>query len=187
MHRGVAGDGRRTQLGACTIGVDILCNGGTQLAETATLKVGDEAPDFELPMSPTGEKFRLSDYRGKNAVVINFVPAAFSPVCSNQLPVIEQKRKEFETQGAIPVVISCDNAWSLAAWKKELAINFPVLSDFNPHGEVARKYGVLIEGRGIANRVVIVVDKEGKVAWIQPTEKITDIPDYDPVVACAKG
>lgn len=108
------------------------------MAETATLKVGDEAPDFELPMSPTGEKFKLSDYRGKNAVIINFVPAAFSPVCSNQLPLIE-------------------------------------------------KNGVLIESRGIANRVVIVVDKHGKVAWIQPTEKITDIPDYDPVVACAKG
>ncbi|PFG75219.1 redoxin domain-containing protein [Tepidiforma thermophila] len=157
------------------------------MAETATLKVGDEAPDFELPMSPAGEKFRLSDYRGKNAVIINFVPAAFSPVCSNQLPLIEQKRKEFEAQGAIPVVISSDGPWAQAAWKKELGVDFPILSDFNPLGETARKYGVLIEGRGIANRVVIVVDKNGKVAWIQPTEKITDIPDYDPVVACAKG
>lgn len=138
-------------------------------------------------MSPTGEKFRLSDYRGKNAVIINFVPAAFSPVCSNQLPLIEQKRKEFEEQGAIPVVISSDGPWAQAAWKKELGVDFPILSDFYPLGETARKYGVLIESRGIANRVVIVVDRQGKVAWIQPTEKITDIPDYDPVVACAKA
>lgn len=157
------------------------------MAETATLKVGDEAPDFELPASPTGEKFRLSDYRGKQAVVINFVPAAFSPVCSNQLPLIEQKRKEFEAQDALPVVISCDGPWALAAWKQQLGVDYPVLSDFNPHGETARKYGVLIEGRGIANRVVIVVGKDGRVAWIQPTEKITDIPDYDPVVACSKA
>lgn len=157
------------------------------MSETATLKVGDEAPDFELPADPTGTKFKLSDYRGKNAVIINFVPAAFSPVCSNQLPLVEQKAKEFEAQGAIPVAISSDGPWALKAWKEQLGVSFPVLSDFNPLGETAKKYGVLIEGRGIANRVVIVVGKDGKVAWIQPSEKITEIPDYDPVLACAKG
>jgi peroxiredoxin len=156
------------------------------VSDTATLKVGDDAPDFELPSSPTGDKFKLSDYAGKNAVIINFVPAAFSPVCSNQLPLIEKKREEFAGQGAIPVVISSDGAWSQAAWKKELGVDFPILSDFFPLGETARKYGVAIEPRMIANRVVIVVDKHGKVAWIQPTEKITDIPDYDPVLACSK-
>ena len=156
------------------------------MAETATLKVGDDAPDFELPSNPTGEKFKLSDQKGKNAVVINFVPAAFSPVCSKQLPVIEQKRKEFEGQGAILVVISSDGAWTQAAWKKELGVDFPVLSDFFPLGDTAKRYGVAIEPRMVANRVVVVVDKNGKVAWIQPTEKITDIPDYDPVLACSK-
>src|SRR4029079_5816753 len=83
--------------------------GGECKAETETLKVGDTAPDFELPASPMGEKFKLSDYRGTNAVILNFVPSAFSGVCSGQLPVIEEKRKEFEAQAAIPVVISCDN------------------------------------------------------------------------------
>lgn len=150
------------------------------------LKVGDEAPDFELPSSPLGDKFKLSDYRGKNAVVINFVPAAFSGACSTQLPIIEQKRAEFETQGAIPVVISSDNAWSQKAWKEQLGVNFPILSDFKPQGDTAGKYGVLIEARGIANRVVFVVGKDGKIAWVQPTEKITDIPDYDPVMVCSK-
>lgn len=157
------------------------------MAETATLKVGDDAPDFELPASPTGDKFKLSDQRGQSAVIINFVPAAFSPVCSNQLPIIEAKRKEFEAQDAIPVVISTDGVWPLDAWKKQTGVNYPVLSDSFPQGETAKKYGVLIEGRGLANRVVIVVDKNGKVAWIQPTEKIVDLPDYDPVLACAKG
>lgn len=156
------------------------------MSETATLKVGDEAPDFELPSSPTGDKFKLSDYKGKNAVVINFVPAAFSPACSNQLPLIEQKRSEFESQGAIPVVISSDGAWTQAAWKKELGVEFPILSDFFPLGDTARKYGVVIEPRGVANRVVVVVGKDGRVAWIQPTEKITDMPDYDPVLSCSK-
>ncbi len=156
------------------------------MSETATLKVGDEAPDFELPATPTGEKFKLSDYRGKNAVIINFVPAAFSPACSNQMPLIQQKAQEFAAQEAIPVVISSDGAWTQAAWKKELGLDFPVLSDFFPLGDTARKYGVVIEPRGIANRVVVVVDKHGKVAWVQPTEKITDMPDYDPVLSCAK-
>ena len=156
------------------------------MSETTTLKVGDDAPDFELPSSPTGDKFKLSDYKGKNAVIINFVPAAFSPVCSNQLPLIDQKKSEFAGQGAIPVAISSDGAWSQAAWKKELGVDFPILSDFFPLGDTARKYGVVIEPRGIANRVVVVVGKDGKVAWIQPTEKITDIPDYDPVMACSK-
>jgi peroxiredoxin len=157
------------------------------MAETATLKVGDEAPDFELPSAPFGEKFKLSDYRGKNAVVINFAPAAFSTVCSTQADLLEQKRAEFEAQDAIPVMITCDNAWSLQAWKKQAGLNFPLLSDFNPHGATAAAYGVLIEGRGVANRVVVVVDKQGKVAWIQPAPKVAELPDYDPVMSCAKG
>ncbi len=157
------------------------------MAETATLKVGDEAPDFELPSNPTGDKFKLSDQRGKNAVIINFVPAAFSPACSNQMPLIAQKQQEFAAQGAIPVVISSDGAWTQAAWKKELGVDFPILSDFFPLADTAKKYGVAIEPRMVANRVVVVVGKDGKVAWIQPTEKITDMPDYDPVLSCPKG
>lgn len=156
------------------------------MSETTTLKVGDEAPDFELPSSPTGEKFKLSDYKGKNAVIINFVPFAFSPPCSNQLPLIEQKRSEFAEQGAVPVVISTDGAWAQAAWKKELGVDFPILSDYNPLGETAKKYGAFIDQRMVANRVVVVVNKQGKVAWIQPVEKLGEIPDYDPVMSCPK-
>ncbi|MFN0095179.1 MAG: redoxin domain-containing protein [Dehalococcoidia bacterium] len=157
------------------------------MAETATLKVGDTAPDFDLVSdAATREKFKLSDQKGKSAVIINFVPAAFSPVCSNQLPIIEAKQAEFASQGAIPVAISCDNAWSLKAWKDATKVTYPVLSDFEPKGAVSKAYGVYIEAAGLANRVVVVVGKDGKVAWIQPTAKITDIPDYDPVLACEK-
>ena len=62
-----------------------------------------------------------------------------------------------------------------------------MLSDFNPVGQTAKNYGVLIDGRNIANRVVVVVGKDGNVAWIQPSEKITELLDYDPVFACDKG
>ena len=156
------------------------------MSETATLKVGDDAPDAELPSRPTGDKFKLSDARGKNPVVINFVPAAFSPACSNQLPLIEQKTAEFASQGAVPVVISSDGAWTQAAWKKELGVSMDILSDFIPLGATAKAYGVAIEPRMVANRVVVVVDEHGKVAGIQPAAKITDMPDYDPVMACSK-
>jgi peroxiredoxin (alkyl hydroperoxide reductase subunit C) len=157
------------------------------MSETATLKVGDEAPDFELITDPmTREKFKLSDYKGKNAVVINFVPAAFSGVCSNQGTLLEQKKDEFASQDALPVIVSVDNAWSQKAWKEKMGFSFPVLADFHPKGAVAQQYGVFIDQAGVANRVVVVVGKDGKVAWIQPSEKITEVPDYDPVMSCDK-
>lgn len=157
------------------------------MAETATLKVGDEAPDFELPASPSGDKFKLSDQRGKSAVVINFVPFAFSGACTPQLKLVEEKRAEFGSQGAIPVAISCDNTFAQAAWKKEMGIDFPILSDFHPHGAVSQQYGVFLAERGVSNRVVVVVGKDGKVAWIQPSAKLGELPDYDPVMTCPKG
>lgn len=102
------------------------------MSETATLKVGDEAPDFELPSNPMCEKFKLSDLRGKNAVIINFVPAVFSTICSAQAPIIEQKRVEFESQGAIPVAISSDGPWAQQAWREQLGLNYPVSATSTP-------------------------------------------------------
>ncbi len=153
------------------------------MADTATLKVGDTAPDFELPQNPTGtpEPFKLSDYRG-STVVINFLPAAFSPVCSNQLPIIEEKLGEIDD--AVTVVISTDNSWTLQAWRKQAGVNYPVLSDFNPLGATAEAYDVLLEGMNMANRVVVVVDPEGKVAHIETAPQVIELPDYGPVLAC---
>jgi len=150
------------------------------------LRVGDEAPDFDLPSSPTGDRFKLSDHRGRNAVIVNFTPAAFSPICSNQLPQIERLRSQFQAQDAVPIVITNDGAWAQKAWKEELGISFPVLSDFFPQGAVARSYGVLIEARGIANRAVFVVGKDGRIAYAHVPATPADLPDYDPVLACTK-
>ncbi len=156
------------------------------MAETATLKVGDEAPDFELPSTPTGGgTFRLSEHRGTSAVVINFVPAAFSPVCSNQLPIIEEKLGSGDA--AVTVAISTDNTWTLQAWREQTGVSYPVLSDFNPIGETAGKYGVLLEGMNMANRVVVVVGKDGRVAHIEVAPQVVELPDYDPVMACLSG
>ena len=155
------------------------------MTETATLKVGDEAPDFELPSHPvSGETFRLGDHRGQRAVVINFVPAAFSPVCTDQLGLITERLAEGE---AATVVVSSDNTWTLQAWKEATGVAVPLLSDFNPVGETADKYGVRIEGTNMANRVVVVVDREGKVAHIEKAPEVVRLPDYGPVVACLRG
>ena len=155
------------------------------MSETSTLKVGDAAPDFELPTDPMGgAPFKLSDHRG-STVVINFVPAAFSPVCSNQLPIIEEKLGSLE--GAVAVAISTDNTWTLKAWREQTGVSYPVLSDFNPIGETATAYGVLLPGMNMANRVVVVVDGDGNVAHIETAPQVVQLPDYDPVMACVSG
>ena len=152
------------------------------MSETATLKVGDEAPDFELPSKPRGEEpFKLSDHRG-STVVINFVPAAFSPTCSNQLPIIEEKLAGLDD--TVTVGISTDNGWSQKAWAEQTGVSYPLLSDFNPLGATASAYGVFLEESNIANRVVIVVDADGKVAHIETAPDVPELPDYDPVMVC---
>jgi peroxiredoxin len=132
---------------------------------TATLKVGDHAPDFRLP-SLSGEKIELSGFRGKNNVVISFVPAAWTPVCSQQWPGYNIAEDIFRENDAVLLGISVDNIPSLYAWTKEMGkLWFPVLSDFWPHGEVASKYGVL-RSDGTAERALFIVDKKGVLRYV---------------------
>jgi peroxiredoxin len=127
-----------------------------------TLKVGDSAPDFTLP-STVGEKVSLSDYRGKKTVLLIFYPLDFSPVCS-----VENKQcaEMLPTAGAEDVAvlgISVDSLWSHRAFAEKNGISYPLLADFHPKGEVARKYGVFLEEKGLAARTAFVVGKDGKV------------------------
>jgi len=129
------------------------------------LKAGMKAPDFTLP-SVTGEKVSLSQFRGKNNVVISFVPAAWTPVCSDQWPGYNIARNIFEKNNAVLIGITVDNIPTLYAWTKEMGeLWFPVLSDFWPHGAVAKKYGVL-RSNGITERALFVVDKKGVIRYI---------------------
>ncbi|MGO9375432.1 MAG: redoxin domain-containing protein, partial [Syntrophobacteraceae bacterium] len=105
------------------------------------LKEGDRAPDFTLP-SLSGEPVTLSGFAGKKNVVLSFVPAAWTPVCSDQWPGYNVLRAMFEAKNAVMLGITVDNIPTLFAWTTEMGgVWFPVLSDFWPHGEVARKYG----------------------------------------------
>jgi len=150
--------------------------------QTETLKVGDKAPEIQL--KATGRKdFKLSDQRGKN-VVLNFFPAAFSTVCSNQMTDIQSAKAQFG-EDAVVVGISVDGTWALEAFAKQMDIDFPLLSDFYPHGAVAQAYGLLYPN-GASHRAVIGIDKEGIVRYIDDHAPL-EIPELGACAAALKG
>ena len=122
------------------------------------LQVGDVAPDFELPASGN-HMIKLSDFRGKKNVLLAFYPFAFSPVCSLQLPGLQQQLSQFQSLNTEVLGISVDSKHSSAAFAEHLHLDFPLLSDFNK--EITRAYGVLREG-GFAERALFVIDKTGQ-------------------------
>ena len=129
------------------------------------VKVGQPAPDFMLP-SVSGEKISLSQLRGKKNVVLSFVPAAWTPVCSDQWPGYNIAKDIFTQNDAILLGITVDNIPTLFAWTNQMGqLWFPVLSDFWPHGAVARKFGVL-RSNGVSERALFVVDKNGIIRYI---------------------
>jgi peroxiredoxin (alkyl hydroperoxide reductase subunit C) len=144
------------------------------------VKVGDLAPDFTLP-SVSGEEVTLSQYRGKKHVVLSFVPAAWTPVCSDQWPGYNIVRQMFDENDAVLLGITVDNIPTLYAWTKQMGhLWFPVLSDFWPHGAVAQKYGVL-RTSGVTERALIFIDKKGIIQDIQ----VSDINIRPDLVQCA--
>jgi peroxiredoxin len=129
------------------------------------VKVGDMAPDFTLP-SVSGEKVTLSQYRGKKTVVLSFVPAAWTPVCSDQWPGYNIVKDLFDKNDATLLGITVDNVPTLFAWTNQMGkLWFPVLSDFYPHGKVAETYGVL-RSDGTTERALFVIDKRGVIRYI---------------------
>lgn len=150
-------------------------------SETKTLKVGDMAPDFTLPVAKgTAEvdKITLSDYRGKKNVFLAFYPFAFTPVWTVQMPSYEADLAKFESYDTQVLGISIDSPFSNSAWAKSMSgLSYPLLSDFNPSTEVIQKYGILNPG-GMAERALFIIDKEGKVAYID-VHDISKQPDNE--------
>jgi peroxiredoxin len=129
------------------------------------VKVGEPAPDFTLP-SVSGEKVTLSQYRGKKNAVLSFVPAAWTPVCSDQWPGYNIVKDLFDRNDATLLGITVDNIPTLFAWTNQMGkLWFPVLSDFYPHGKVAAAYGVL-RSDGTSERALFVIDKKGVIRYI---------------------
>ena len=142
------------------------------------------APDFTLP-SVSGKPIRLSQYKGKKNVLISFIPAAWTPVCSDQWPGYNIAQPLFEAHDTILLGISVDSIPTLFAWTKEMGtLWFDVLSDFWPHGQTASTYGVL-RSDGTAERALILVDKQGIIRFIHVSD-INIRPDLGMIMKALK-
>jgi peroxiredoxin len=129
----------------------------------AVLSPGTTAPDFTLHVTPD-QNLSLSELRGR-PIVLAFYPADLSPVCGDQMALYNEVLPEFQRHGAEIVGISVDGAWCHAAYAKHKNIHFPLLADFEPKGEVAKKYGAYRAKEGVCERALFVIDEQGKIFW----------------------
>jgi len=152
---------------------------------TLKMKVGEPAPDFTLP-AITGNQITLSQFRGKKNVVLSFVPAAWTPVCSDQWPGYNIVKDLFDAHDTVLLGITVDNIPTLFAWTNQMGeLWFPVLSDFWPHGAVADTYGVL-RSDGTSERAIFIIDKGGIIRYINVGDINTRPPLEDLVGALEK-
>jgi mycoredoxin-dependent peroxiredoxin len=145
---------------------------------------GDQAPDFELP-DQHGTPVRLSSFRGTKKVVLVFYPLAFSPVCSGELCALREEFPEASSGGVELLTVSVDSLFAHRAWADAEHFQFGLLSDFWPHGAVAKQYGVFDEAKGVATRGTFIIDSGGTVGWsvINPIPQARDIADYQKALA----
>jgi peroxiredoxin len=133
------------------------------------LQLGEKAPEFELFATPD-QKVKLSELKGKN-VIVAFYPADWSPVCSDQMALYNEMLKIFSKYNATVLGISVDSRWCHLAFSQDRKLHFSLLADFEPKGEVSRKFGVYDEEAGECKRALFVIDKEGTISWsyLSPT------------------
>jgi mycoredoxin-dependent peroxiredoxin len=141
------------------------------------VEVGDSAPDFELK-DQHGTPVRLSDHQGRQNVVLVFYPLAFSGVCQGELCSIRDELPTIGGEDTQVLAVSVDSAFSHRAWADQQNYQFPLLSDFWPHGEVAKAYGVFDDKMGVATRGTFIIDKTGVVRW-KVVNAIPDARDLD--------
>ncbi|HNZ11285.1 MAG: putative peroxiredoxin [Deltaproteobacteria bacterium ADurb.Bin151] len=144
------------------------------------VRVGQKAPAFTLN-AVGGKKVSLKDYTGKKNVVLSFVPAAWTPVCSDQWPGYNIVQELFAENDAILLGISVDNVPTLYSWTNQMGkLWFDVLSDFWPHGAVASRYGIL-RSDGTAERAIIIIDKKGIIRYID-VHDINERPTLESII-----
>jgi len=137
------------------------------------IEAGSTAPDFSLP-DHDGNQVSLSDFAGRRLVLV-FYPLDFSPVCSDQLSIYQEVLGEIESRGAALVGISVDSTYCHHAFRKHRNLTMPLLSDFNPKGEVSRAYGAWIDAVDHGNRSLVLVE-EGEVRWSHASPTPLEIP-----------
>ena len=135
---------------------------------------GAPAPEFTLARED-GSEFTREDLLGRTTVLV-FYPFAFSPVCTDQLQIYEEARDELEAQGATLYGVSTDATWSQKAFKEKLGVSIEQLSDFEPKGETARRFGAFFEPGGMTNRALVIVGPDGVVRWSHLADSPGDLP-----------
>ena len=145
------------------------------------IAVGQTAPDFSLK-DQYDKDVKLSDFAGKKNVVLVFYPLDWSPVCTNEHACLVNDMKRFETLDAAVLGVSVDSAWSHKAYAEKMGIRYSLLADFNPRGAMADKYGVYLAEKGITGRAIVIVGKDGKVAWAKNSD-IPVVPDVAEVTS----
>lgn len=138
------------------------------------IEPGTPAPDFALP-DQDGKEVSLADLRGQTTVLV-FYPLDFSPVCTDQLNVYQEVVGELEARGVKLYGVSVDSAFAHKAFQRHLGITIPLLADFHPKGEVARKFGVWVEDHGVAARALVMIDPDGVVRWSYRSPSPLEIP-----------
>ncbi|MFJ4412876.1 peroxiredoxin [Streptomyces sp. NPDC088925] len=136
------------------------------------IEAGTKAPEFELKDNH-GRTVRLSDFRGEKNVVLLFFPFAFTGVCTGELCALRDELPKLENDDTQLLAVSNDSVHSLRVFAEQEGLEYPLLSDFWPHGEVSRAYGVFAEDKGCAVRGTFIIDKEGVVRWTV----VNDLPD----------
>ena len=144
-------------------------------AENPGLPEGSPAPDFTL-LDADANQVTLSDLRGKNVVLV-FYPLDWSPACSDQLSLYQSELDAFAKQDAEVIGISVDSLYSHGAWAAVRGITFPLLADFNPHGEISRLYKVMRESDGFSERALYIIDRDGTIRYSHVSPLIHHIPD----------
>jgi len=144
-------------------------------AQSIPLPVGTQAPDITL-QDPNGRLVSLRDFRGQ-LVIVAFYPLDWSPSCSDQLSLYQAESGEFDRYGAQLLAVSADSIYSHGAWAAVRGLTFPLLSDFEPKGEVARRYQVWRSKDGFSERALYVIDKDGVIRYSYVSPKLNHVPD----------
>jgi peroxiredoxin len=140
-----------------------MVNALTKVEETMALAAGSKAPDFKLQATPD-RAVSLSEFSGK-PVILAFYPADWSPVCGDQMALYNEILPEFSKFSAEMIGISVDGVWCHLAFAKDRRLHFPLLADFEPKGDIARKYGVYSDASGTCERALFVIDGDGIIRW----------------------
>jgi peroxiredoxin len=149
-----------------------------------TLTIGNAAPDFELK-DQHGVKVSLSSFKGKQNVVVLFIPFAFTGTCTGELCAIRDDLASFQNDNVQVLAISCDSTPTQKIFTEQEGYKFPILSDFWPHGATAKAYGIFNEDLGCAMRGTFIIDKEGVVRWtvVNGLGDARNLGDYKTAIA----